>query len=149
MYLTFLCALFPGSGDYTRIFFCTPFTLSIPFTSQSLSPLYPFHLHSPFTSISLSPLSLSLISPSLSISLLLPFFLSLSFSLSSVYHLFGVSNGRFRPCLFLSPIEFYIIWIWYILTQLCQIVIWYRWINLKLVYIASDLSARHMMLLNK
>ena len=116
--LTFLCALYPGSGDFTRIFLskrepcaspslfytrashnlgkalgeglgllCAPFILldpfhlSIPFTSLSLSPLYPFHLSIPFTSLSLS-LSLSLISPSLSKSLLLPFFLSLS----SLYH---------------------------------------------------------------
>ena len=73
---------------------CAPFTLSIPFTSLSLSPLYPFHLSISFSSLSLSPLypfsplspslSLSLISPSLSISLLLPFFLSLS----SLYHSF-------------------------------------------------------------
>ena len=61
---------------------CAPFTLSIPFTSLSLSPLYPFRLS----------LSLSIISPSLSISLLLPFFLSII--------LFGVSNGRFRPCFY-------------------------------------------------
>ena len=66
---------------------CAPFTLSIPFTSLSLSPLYPFQLSIPFTSLSLSPISLSLsylslplyISPS-------TFILSLSFSLSSLYH---------------------------------------------------------------
>ena len=45
--------------------------LYISLINPFLSPLYPFHL---------------------SISLLLPFFLSLYFSLSS-----GVSNGRFRP----------------------------------------------------
>ena len=77
---------------------CAPFTLSIPFTSLSLSPLYLFHPSIPFTSLSFSPLSFSLslsylslplyISPSifLSLSLLLPFFLSVSFSLSSLYH---------------------------------------------------------------
>ena len=110
--------------NFTRILLCAPFTLSIPFTSLSLSPLYPFHLSIPFISLSLSPLypfhisislslyiyiylslslsfsfylSISLISPSLSIYLLLPFFLSLS--LFSII-LFGVSNGRFRPCFF-------------------------------------------------
>ena len=84
---------------------CAPFTLSIPFTTLSLSPLYPFHLSIPYTSLSLSPLyplhlsipftclsfSLSLISSSLSISLLLPFFLSLfsqSFSLAYLMDVF-------------------------------------------------------------
>ena len=67
-----------------------------PFHSLSLSlslSLYPFHLSlylflSLSLSVSLSLLSLppSLISPSLSISPLLLFFLSLSFSLSSLYH---------------------------------------------------------------
>ena len=55
--------------------------------SARLSPLYPFHIS----------LSLSLISPTLSISLLLSFFLSHSLCLLSII-LFGVSNGRFRPC---------------------------------------------------
>ena len=68
----------------------SPHYPSIPFTSLSLSfplsiPLYPS------LSLSLSPslppsLPLSLISPSLSIYFLLPSFLSLSFSLSSLYH---------------------------------------------------------------
>ena len=77
--------------------------LCAPFTSLSLSPLYPFHLSIHFTSLSISPLypfhlSLSLISPSLSIYLLLPFLsLSPSLCLLSII-LFGVSNGRFRPC---------------------------------------------------
>ena len=76
------------------------------FTLRAFHSLYPFLLS---LSISLSYLSLPLyISPSLSISLLLPFFPSLSslllslFSLSSLsllsIILFGVSNGRFRPC---------------------------------------------------
>ena len=73
---------------------CTPFTLSIPFTSLSLSPLYPFHLSIPFTSLSLSFLSLP---PSLYLSFYLSFSLSPSLSLLSII-LFGVSNGRFRPC---------------------------------------------------
>ena len=74
--------------------FIFPFTLSIPFTSLSLSPLYPFHLSIPFTflcpfhSLSLYPfhLSLSLFSPSLSISLLLPFsLLSTLLSIGNFY----------------------------------------------------------------
>jgi hypothetical protein len=75
-----------------RMLLCAPFTLSIPFTSLSLSPLYPFHLSIPFTSLSLSPLypfPLSIPFPSLSLSPLYPFHLSLSLSLS---------NGRFHPC---------------------------------------------------
>ena len=67
-------ALFLGLGDFTRILLSL--SLSIPFTSLSLSPLYPFHF------------SHSLISPSLSISLLLPFFLSLSFSLAYLMDFF-------------------------------------------------------------
>ena len=111
MYSTFLCALFPGLGDFMRNFLCAPFTLSIPFTSLSLSPLYPIHLSIPFTSLSLSPLypfhlsinftslSLSLLSlpPSLYLSFYLTLSLSASLSLLSII-LFGVSNGRFRPC---------------------------------------------------
>ena len=71
-------------------------SLSLPLSpSLYLSlPLYP----SLYLLLSL-PLS-SLISPSLSISLLLPFFLSLSFISLLFIILFGVSNGRFRPCLF-------------------------------------------------
>ena len=38
---------------------CAPFTLSIPFTSLSLSPLYPYHLSVPFN-LSLFSLSFSL-----------------------------------------------------------------------------------------
>ena len=131
-FLTFLCALFSGSGDFTRIhsqrgtvrapslfytrawhklgealgrvgFTLRAFHLTIPL---SLSPLYPS------LSLSLSlplsiPLSLSF-SPSLYLSLLslppslyLSFYLSLSLfpSLSLLFIiLFGVSNGRFRPC---------------------------------------------------
>ena len=80
-------------------FHLSPFHLYIPFTSLSLSPLYsftslsfsplyPFHLSIPFTSLSYY-LSLPLyIFPST--------FLSLSLLLSII--LFGVSNGRFRPC---------------------------------------------------
>ena len=74
-----------------------PFHLSIPFTFLSLSPLYPFHLSIPFTSLSLSLSYLSLplyISPSTFL-----FSLSPSLSLLSII-LFGVSNGRFRPCSF-------------------------------------------------
>ena len=97
--------------------FTLPFTLSMPFTSLSLSPLYPFNLSILFSSLSLSPLypfyPLYLL-PFISIyiyiylSLLsLPpiyippstFFLSLSPSLSLLsIILFGASNGRFRPC---------------------------------------------------
>ena len=83
--------------------------------SLSLSPLHPIHLFSLFTSLALSPLypfhlslslSLSLIYHSISISLLLPFFLSLSFSLSLLsIILFGVSNRRFRPCLLLKLVQ--------------------------------------------
>ena len=70
---------------------CTPFTLSIPFTSLSLSPLYPFHLSIPFNSLSLSPLypfRLSIPFTSLSLSPLYPFHLSIPFtslSLSPLY----------------------------------------------------------------
>ena len=72
---------------------CAPFTLSIPFTSLSLSPLYPCHLSIPFTYLSLSPiypfhLSLSLLS--------LPPSLYLSFYLS--FSLLHSLSGRFRPC---------------------------------------------------
>ena len=56
--------------------------------SLSLSPLYPFHL------------SLSLF-PSLYLSFYLSFSLSPSLSLLSII-LFGVSNGRFRPCSYIS-----------------------------------------------
>ena len=70
------------------------------FSPLSLSPLYPFHLSIPFTSLSLSPLSLSLLSlpPSLYLSFYLSFSLSPSLSYLSII-LFGVSNGRFSPCL--------------------------------------------------
>ena len=65
--------------------------LCVPFTSLSLSPL------SLSLSLSLSLyIYLSLISPSLSISLLLPFFLSPSLCLLII--LFGISNGHFCPC---------------------------------------------------
>ena len=64
------------------------------FISLCLSPLYPFHLSIPFTSLSLY-LYLSYISLPHSISP--STFLSLSLLLSVI--LFGVSNGRFRPCL--------------------------------------------------
>ena len=73
---TFVYILFLGFGDFIRI----SLSLSIPFTSLSLSPL----------SHSLSLLSLY-ISPST--------FLSPSLSLLSII-LFGVSNERFRPCFF-------------------------------------------------
>ena len=66
-----------------------PFNLSISFTSLSFSPLYPFHL-----SLSLSLLSLP---PSLYLSFYISFSLSPFLSLLSSI-LFGVSNGRFRPC---------------------------------------------------
>ena len=74
-------------GFNLRAFHLTiPLSLSPLYPSISLSlPLFP----SLYPSLSLSPSlppSLSLISPSLSISFLLPFFLSLSFSLSSLYH---------------------------------------------------------------
>ena len=75
--------------------FYSPFhSLSFPFTSLSLSPLYPFHLSIPFTSLSLSLyLSRTLyISPSTFLSL------SPSLPLLSII-LFDVSNGRFRPYL--------------------------------------------------
>ena len=86
---------------------CELLHLSIPFTSLSLSTLYPFHLSIPFTSLSLSPLSLSLLSlpPSLYLSFYLSFSLSPSLCLLSSI-LFGVSNGRFRPCL-ISHLHFY------------------------------------------
>ena len=89
MYSTFLCASFPGSGDFTRILLCAPFTLSIPFTSLSLSPLYPFHLSILFTSLSLSlslflspfyPFHLFIPFTSLSLSPLFPFHLSIPFT---------------------------------------------------------------------
>ena len=73
------------------LLYLLPFTLSLyasPFYSLSI---YPFHL----SLLSLPP---SLISPSLSIYLLLPFSLSL---LSII--LSGVSNGRFRPCFLKNP----------------------------------------------
>ena len=71
-------------GEGLRLL-CAPFTLSIPFTSLSLSPLYPFHLSIPFSSLSLSPLysfHLSIPFTSLSLSPLYPFHLSLSLPLS-------------------------------------------------------------------
>ena len=72
------------------------FHLSIPFTSLSLSTFYPFHLSIPFTPLSFS---LSLISPSLSISLLLPFFLSLSPSLCLLSLSFSLGYlMNVRPC---------------------------------------------------
>ena len=101
LYSIFLCALFFGLGDFTRILLFAPFTLSVLFTSLSLSPLYPYHLSIPFTSLSLSPrypfhLSLSLNYLSLPLYISPSTFLSLSLLLSII--LFGVSNGRFRPC---------------------------------------------------
>ena len=74
--------LFLGLGDFKTILL----SLSLSF-SLSLSPLYPFHL-------SLSLLSLH---PSLYLSFYLSFSLSPSLSLLSII-LYGVSNGRFRPC---------------------------------------------------
>ena len=68
--------------------------LCAPFTSLSLSPLYPFHL-------SLSLLSLP---PSLYLSFYLSFSLSPSLCLLSII-LFGVSNGRFRPCFTMKSSE--------------------------------------------
>ena len=80
-----------------------------PFHSLSL---YPFHL---FLSLSLSlslSLFISLISPSLSISIPPSLYLSfyLSFSLSPSLSLisiilFGVSNGRFRPCFLINCLK--------------------------------------------
>ena len=103
--LGLLCAPFTLSIPFTSL----SLHISIPFTSLSLSPLYPFHLSIPFTSLSFSPLypfHLSIpftplsFSPSLSY-LSLPLYISpstfLSLSLLSII-LFGVSNGRFRPC---------------------------------------------------
>ena len=79
-------ALGEGSG-----LLCAPFT-SIPFTYLSLSPIYTFHLSIPFTSLSLY------------IYIYLSFYLSFSPSpslcLLSII-LFGVSNGRFRPCYYI------------------------------------------------
>ena len=64
--------------------------------SLSLSPPYPFHLSIPFTSLSLSPLFLFYLS--------LPLYISPSTFLSPLsllsIILFGVSNGRFRPCFY-------------------------------------------------
>ena len=74
-----------------------PFHLSIPFTSLSLSPLYPFHLSIHFTSLLSLP-------PSLYLSFYLSFSLSPSLSLLSII-IFGVSNGRFRPCYILINIR--------------------------------------------
>ena len=70
------------------------------------SPFYSLSLSIPFTSISLSLsliLSISLLSlpPSLYLPFYLSFSLSPSLSLLSII-LFGVSNGCFRPCLFLK-----------------------------------------------
>jgi hypothetical protein len=113
-FLTFLCALSSGSGDFTRIYSQRgtvraplPFLharvtkfgeglglLCALFTSLSL---YTFHLSlSLLLSLPLSLLSLPLyIFPST--------FLSLFPSLSLLFIiLFGVSNGRFRPCFFLN-----------------------------------------------
>ena len=67
---------------------CAPFTLSIPFTSLSLSL---------FLSLSLS-LSVLSLPPSLYLSFFLSFSFSPSLSLLSIFN-FGVSNGRFHPCL--------------------------------------------------
>ena len=100
--LGLLCAPFTLSIPFTSLSLSPlyPFHHSIPFTSLSLSPLYPFHLSIPFTSLSLSPLypfhpslslSLSYTSLSIYISLLLPFFLSLfslSFSLAYLMDVF-------------------------------------------------------------
>ena len=63
------------------------------FSSSLYSSFHSLSLYIPFT------LSLSFLSLPLSISLLLPFSLSLSPSRSLLsIILFGVSNGRFRPC---------------------------------------------------
>ena len=77
-FLTFLCALSSGSGDFTRIYSQRRTVRCALFTTLSL---YPFHL-----SIPLSPsLSLSLSLPlSLSLSLLLSLPLSLSLSYLSL-----------------------------------------------------------------
>ena len=83
--------------------FCIPFTslslhLSIPFSSLSLSPLYPFHL----------TLSLSLFLSYLSLPLYISPSTFLSLSLLSII-LFGVSNGRFRPCFFDEDLVYFLI----------------------------------------
>ena len=113
----FLCALSSSSGDFTRIYsqrrtvrcaFFTPLSLSpsIPFTSLSLSlPLFPSLYPSLSPSLSISYLSLPLY-----------IFRSTFLSLSLLFIiLFGVSNGRFRPCFFVtfhvrlfSDLDFYI-----------------------------------------
>ena len=72
---------------------CVPFTLSIPFTSLSFSPLYPFHLSIPFN---LSPPLYVSPSTFLSLSLLLALF-SLSFSLAYLLDVFVLVSSIFHP----------------------------------------------------
>ena len=83
---------------------CAPFSLCIPFTSLSLSPLYPFHL-----SLSFSYLSLPLyISPS---TFLFLYFFSLSFSLAylmDVFVLVYVMPYNPKNPLFYNPLKPYI-----------------------------------------
>ena len=93
--LVLLCAPFTLSIPFTSLYISPlyPFHLSITFASLSLSPLYLFHLSIPFTSLSLSPLSLSLFL-SLSVSYLsLPLNISPStfLSLSLLLFVFSLS----------------------------------------------------------
>ena len=93
------CEEFPTKGGTVRV--PLPFSRNRPENhSHNLGKAFGKGLGllcAPFTYLSLSPLSLLSLPPSLYISFYLSFSFSPSLCLLSII-LFGVSNGRFRPC---------------------------------------------------